>query len=39
VKTVLTDNNLKSDMAHPNGKGYAEIAAAVEKVLRKSGAL
>ena len=39
VKTVLTNTSLKSDMAHPNGKGYAEIAAAVEKVLKKSGAL
>ena len=39
IRTVLFDNRLKSDMVHPNGEGYARIAAAVEKVLRKSGAL
>lgn len=39
VRTVLFDNRLKSDMVHPNGQGYAQIAAAVEKLLRKSGAL
>jgi len=39
VKSALTDNDLKSDMAHPNGRGYAQIATAVEALLRKSGAL
>jgi lysophospholipase L1-like esterase len=39
VKSVLFDSSLKSDMVHPNGKGYGAIAAAVEKVLRKSGAI
>lgn len=39
IRAVLFDNRLKSDMVHPNGQGYARIAAAVEKVLRKSGAL
>jgi acyl-CoA thioesterase-1 len=39
IRTVLFDNKLKSDMVHPNGEGYARIAAAVEKVLRKAGAL
>jgi lysophospholipase L1-like esterase len=39
VKSVLFDNSLKSDMVHPNAKGYARMAAAVEKVLRKSGAI
>jgi lysophospholipase L1-like esterase len=39
IRTVLFDNRLKSDMVHPNGEGYARIAAAVEKVLRKSGAI
>jgi lysophospholipase L1-like esterase len=39
IKTVLFDNALKSDMVHPNAQGYARIAVAVEKVLRKSGAL
>ena len=39
IRTVLFDNRLKSDMVHPNGQGYAQIASAVEKVLRKAGAL
>ena len=39
MKAVLLDANLKSDMVHPNGKGYGAIAAAVGKLLRKSGAL
>jgi acyl-CoA thioesterase-1 len=39
LKSVLLDSSLKSDMVHPNGKGYGEIAAAVGKLLRKSGAL
>ncbi|MGZ5097794.1 MAG: protein kinase domain-containing protein [Usitatibacter sp.] len=39
VRTVLLDRSLKSDMVHPNARGYAEIAAAVERLLRKSGAL
>lgn len=39
LKSVLFDNSLKSDMVHPNAKGYAEVAGAVEKVLRKSGAI
>jgi lysophospholipase L1-like esterase len=39
IRSVLFDNRLKSDMVHPNGEGYARIAAAIEKVLRRSGAL
>jgi acyl-CoA thioesterase-1 len=39
IKAVLFDNALKSDMVHPNAKGYARIAVAVEKVLRRSGAI
>ena len=39
IRTVLLDNRLKSDMVHPNGEGYARIAGAVEKVLRKAGAI
>jgi acyl-CoA thioesterase I len=39
IRKVLFDASLKSDMVHPNGKGYSQIAAAVEKVLKKSGAL
>jgi lysophospholipase L1-like esterase len=36
---VLLDASLRSDPVHPNAKGYARMAAAVEKVLRKSGAI
>jgi lysophospholipase L1-like esterase len=39
MKSVLIDNTLKSDLVHPNGKGYARIAAAVEKALKNSGAI
>ena len=39
IRTVLFDNSLKSDMVHPNGAGYARIAVAVEKVLKKAGAI
>lgn len=39
IRTVLLDNGLKSDMVHPNGAGYARIAAAVEAVLKKAGAI
>jgi acyl-CoA thioesterase-1 len=39
IRKVLLDNGLKSDMVHPNGKGYAQVAAAVQNVLRKAGAL
>ena len=39
IRSVLFDNRLKSDMVHPNSQGYAEIAAAVQKLLKKSGAI
>src|SRR5258706_7071754 len=39
VRSVLFDNRLKSDLVHPNGQDYAEIAAAVQKLLQKSGAI
>src|SRR6185503_18980968 len=39
IKAVLTDNSLKSDMVHPNTAGYAQIAAALQKVLKKAGAI
>lgn len=39
MKSVLLDSSLKSDLMHPNGKGYGAIAAAVAKLLKKSGAI
>jgi len=39
IKAVLTDNSLKSDMVHPNATGYAQIAAALQKMLKKAGAI
>ena len=39
IRSVLFDNRLKSDLVHPNAQGYAEIAAAVQKLLKKSGAI
>jgi len=39
IRTVILDSRLKSDLVHPNAKGYSQIAAAVEKTLRKAGAI
>lgn len=39
LRTVLFDNRLKSDMVHPNEKGYAQIADAVREMLEGAGAL
>ena len=38
-KSVLRDNNLKSDLVHPNAKGYVQIAQALNKLLKRSGAI
>ena len=38
LKSVLRDNDLKSDLIHPNAKGYAQIAGTLAKLLKKSGA-
>jgi acyl-CoA thioesterase-1 len=39
LKTILRNKELKSDLAHPNAKGYAQLARAVAALLKKSGAL
>jgi acyl-CoA thioesterase-1 len=36
---VLGDNNLKSDMIHPNDQGYERIATQIHGLLVNSGAL
>jgi lysophospholipase L1-like esterase len=39
LKTVLTDNELKSDWVHPNARGYARVAEAVAGLLKQAKAL
>ncbi len=39
LKAILRDNELKSDIAHPNARGYARLAAAVAALLKKTGAV
>ena len=39
LKAILRDNELKSDLVHPNARGYARMAQAVADVLKASGAL
>jgi acyl-CoA thioesterase-1 len=36
---ILSDNELKSDLIHPNAKGYERLAQAISALLAKSGAL
>ena len=39
LASILRDNEYKSDLIHPNAKGYARLAEAVAGVLKKSGAI
>ena len=39
LKSILRDNRLKSDMVHPNAKGYAQIAQRVATMLKMAGAI
>lgn len=34
LKSILRDNALKSDLIHPNARGYAQIADAIAKLLK-----
>ena len=39
LSKILKNNELKSDLIHPNAMGYARLAEAVAGVLKKSGAI
>lgn len=39
LATILGKSALKSDPIHPNAEGYKQMAEAIAKVLRKSGAI
>jgi acyl-CoA thioesterase I len=39
MRDVLNKNSLKSDVIHPNAKGYQKLAEGIAGFLRKSGAL
>jgi lysophospholipase L1-like esterase len=40
LRGILTDNSLKSDAVHPNGRGYAimadRIATPINKLLKRA---
>ncbi len=39
IKSVLLDNSKKSDLVHPNGVGYRDMAEALAKLLKQAGAV
>jgi len=39
LKSIMRNNELKSDLIHPNARGYAQIAQAVATLLKKAGAI
>jgi acyl-CoA thioesterase-1 len=39
IKSILFDNSMKSDLVHPNAKGYAQMAEALAAKLKKAGAI
>ena len=36
---ILSDQDLKSDMVHPNAKGYSQMAENIYSLLKRTGAL
>lgn len=39
LSEVLSNNSLKSDLVHPNAQGYARMAEALSKLLKKAKAI